>query len=180
MTTLRIIAGKWRSRLIRFPAAPDLRPTPDRVRETLFNWLGQDLTGQHTLEPYAGSGALSFEALSRGAAHAVLWDQNKEVVATLKNTARTLDTAQAEIRQADALAALSEERRRFDLIFLDPPFARDDWAFLLPTCAALLNEGGFLYVEASRFIEAYPPELTRLKQGRAGVAHFGLYKRAQK
>src|SRR5687768_14078341 len=119
---LRIIGGKWRSRIIRFPPAAAVRPTPDRVRETLFNWLGQELDGLLVLDLFAGSGALAFEALSRGAALAVAVDADKAAVAGLHDNAARLDTAALEIHRADAMAFLKHETRRFDVVFADPPF----------------------------------------------------------
>src|SRR6478735_8334899 len=104
---VRIIGGRFRGRVIRFPAAAGLRPTPDRVRETLFNWLGQDLTGQRTLDLYAGSGALTLEALSRGAERAVAVDRNPALVAALIETARTFGAGGLEAHAGDARRHLS-------------------------------------------------------------------------
>jgi len=136
---VRIIGGRFRGRVIRFPAAAGLRPTPDRVRETLFNWLGQDLTGQRTLDLYAGSGALTLEALSRGAESAVAIDRNPGLVAALIETARTFGAAGLEAHAADARRHLSGDAGRYDVIFLDPPFASDEWSWLLPACAQRLE-----------------------------------------
>src|SRR5438876_10210967 len=119
---VRIIGGRWRGRRVRFPATPDLRPTPDRVRETLFNWLGQDLTGTTTLDLFAGSGALSLEALSRGAARAVAVDRNAALVRALTAAGAALGTNALEVYRSDAIAYLAREARLFDIIFLDPPF----------------------------------------------------------
>ena len=120
---IRIIGGRWRGRRVRFPAVGDVRPTPDRVRETLFNWLGQDLTGLTTLDPYTGSGALSLEALSRGASLAVAVDREPQLVRALAATGDALGTSSLETHCADALAFLGRETRTFDVVFLDPPFA---------------------------------------------------------
>jgi 16S rRNA (guanine(966)-N(2))-methyltransferase RsmD len=131
---IRIIGGRWRGRRIRFPAVADIRPTPDRVRETLFNWLGQDLDGARTLDPFAGSGALSFEALSRGATLAVAVDRKPELVRALHAAAQMLGAA-LEAHCADAQAFLARESRLFDVVFLDPPFAAPQWE-ALPAASA--------------------------------------------
>ncbi|CAG0975513.1 Ribosomal RNA small subunit methyltransferase D [Burkholderiales bacterium] len=170
---VRIIGGRHRGRVLRFPGVPGLRPTPDRVRETLFNWLGQDLTARATLEPYAGSGAMSFEALSRGATLAVALDRDAVLVRALADNARLIGAAGLEVHRADARAWLERETRRFDVVFLDPPFADDPWAWLLPACAARLADGGVIYAEAARRIEA-PTGLAVVRAGRAGRVHYHL------
>src|SRR6187455_3538465 len=119
---LRIIGGKYRSRQLRVPARPGLRPTPDRVRETLFNWLGQDLTGLACLDLFAGSGALGFEAASRGAARVVLVEKDRVALAELERSLAALGAAQVSIVAGDAHAFLKHEQARFDVVFLDPPF----------------------------------------------------------
>ena len=170
---VRIIGGKWRRRLLRFPAAADLRPTPDRVRETLFNWLGQDLSELATLDLFAGSGALSFEALSRGAALAVAVDSGERAVAGLRDNAAALGATGLEVHRADALGFLSRETRGFDLVFLDPPF-REDWLpRLLPLIPARLNPGGWLYIEQAQTVQPLPGwEVFRHQ--RAGQVHYHL------
>lgn len=170
---VRIIGGTHRGRILRFPDAPGLRPTPDRVRETLFNWLGQDLSGRSTLEPYAGSGALSLEALSRGAALAVAVDRDPTLVRALAENGLAIGVASLETHRADARAFLARESRRFDVIFLDPPFADDPWSWLLPACAGLLAGGGAIYAEAGRKLEA-PGGLAVVRDGRAGAVHYHL------
>ena len=169
---VRIIGGRHRGRVLRFPGVPGLRPTPDRVRETLFNWLGQDLAGRATLEPYAGSGALSLEALSRGAALAVAVDREPALVHALDRNARMLGV-DLETHRADAKAYLAREARRFDVVFLDPPFDDDPWAWLLPAVAARLADGGVIYAEARQRIEA-PETLAVVREGRAGQVHYHL------
>ena len=170
---LRIIGGRHRGRVLRFPGAPGLRPTPDRVRETLFNWLGQDLTGRTTLELYAGSGAMSLEALSRGAALAVAVERDPALVRALAGNAKTIGAPGLEAHRADARAFLARESRRFDVVFLDPPFAEDPWDWLLPACASRLAEGGAIYAESARPI-APPPGFAIVRQGRAGRVHYHL------
>jgi 16S rRNA (guanine966-N2)-methyltransferase len=170
---LRIIGGRHRGRVLRFPGVPDLRPTPDRVRETLFNWLGQDLAGRRTLDLYAGSGALSLEAVSRGAALAVAVDRDPALVSALAGNGRTLGADALETHRADARAFLGRESRRYDIIFLDPPFRDDPWEWLLPACAGLLAEGGAIYAEAGGRVSP-PPGLQIVREGRAGQVHYHL------
>ena len=171
--TVRIIGGQCRGRSIRFPPSSALRPTPDRVRETLFNWLGQDLSGQATLEPYAGTGVMSLEALSRGARLAVAVDRDTRLVSALRANAQTLGLDGLEVVRGEALPCLAREARRFDVIFLDPPYADDPWPDLLPACTERLQPGGAVYAEAGR-------ELTPVagwavvRKARAGHVYYHL------
>jgi 16S rRNA (guanine966-N2)-methyltransferase len=173
---VRIIGGAWRRRIVRFPAVPGLRPTPDRVRETLFNWLGQELTGRRCLELYAGTGVLSLEALSRGAALAVAVDRSRMLCESLRATALALGARNLEAHCADAMAYLSAERRAFDVIFLDPPFRDDPWPRLLPAAAGHLAPGGFLYAEAGHALDP-PPSLLAWRSDKAGQVHYHLFER---
>ena len=175
---MRIIGGKWRGRRVRFPAIPDVRPTPDRVRETLFNWLGQDLTDIATLDLFAGSGALSLEALSRGAALAVAVDRNAELVRALGATATALGTTALEVHRSDAMAYLAREARLFDVIFLDPPFGNPRWTELLAAVCARMAPKGALYVEASAAL-AVPAGLSVLRSDKAGQVHYHLLRRVE-
>jgi 16S rRNA (guanine966-N2)-methyltransferase len=175
---LRIIGGRWRGRRLHFPQAPELRPTPDRVRETLFNWLGQDLTGRTTLDPFAGSGALSLEALSRGASLAVAVDRDPKLVRSLDDAAAKLGTRALETHCNDAMAFLARDRRFYDVVFLDPPFADDDWTRLLPAAAQRLAKEGWLYVEARIPIDA-PQGLQLWRRDKAGRVHYHLLRRAE-
>jgi 16S rRNA (guanine966-N2)-methyltransferase len=170
---LRIIGGRVRGRVVRFPARGELRPTPDRVRETLFNWLGQDLAELATLDLYAGSGALTLEALSRGASLAVAVDRDAALVAALAATAKAFGAQGLEAHVADARAFVSRDARRYDVIFLDPPFSDDPWPWLLPASAARLAAGGFIYAEASRELPA-PDGLVLHRHSRAGRVHYHL------
>jgi 16S rRNA (guanine966-N2)-methyltransferase len=174
---IRIIGGRWRGRRLRFPEVTALRPTPDRVRETLFNWLGQDLSGRTTLDLFAGSGALSLESLSRGATLAVAVDRDPRLVKALAATAEALGTRALEAHCADALSFLSRDARRFDVVFLDPPFADNDWARLLPAAAARLSARGAVYVEARTPVAA-PEGLTMWRRDKAGQVHYHLLRRA--
>ena len=173
---LRIIGGQWRGRRIRFPAIADVRPTPDRVRETLFNWLGQDLDGVRTLDPFAGSGALSLEAASRGAALAVAVDRNAELIRALDATGRVLGATALETHCADAGAFLSREARRFDVVFLDPPFADPVWQSLLRLAAPRVSADGALYIEAATPITA-PAGFAIVRGDKAGRVHYHLLRR---
>ncbi len=174
---VRIIGGRFRGRVIRFPSAEGLRPTPDRVRETLFNWLGQDLTGQKTLDLYAGSGALTLEALSRGAEIAVAVDRDAALVRALLDTSKTIGAAGLQAHAADARRYLARDPGFYDVIFLDPPFASDEWTWLLPACAARLAAGGYVYAEAGRALEA-AGGLTVWRHAKAGAVHYHLFVRA--
>ena len=172
---VRIIGGDLRGRVVRFPPLAGLRPTPDRVRETLFNWLGQRLDGLVTLDLYTGTGALSLEALSRGASAAVAVDRNPLLVRNLLATASTFAVKGLEAHAADAGAWLEQERRRFDVIFLDPPFAAEDaWDWLLPACIACLRPEGRIYAEAGHSLVA-PARLRIVRYDRAGQVHYHLF-----
>ena len=174
---VRIIGGKWRSRVVRFPAAAQLRPTPDRVRETLFNWLGQRLDGLACLDLFAGSGALGFEALSRGAGRVVMVERDRGVAASLRENARLLEASGLEVVNAEALAWLARGHERFDLAFVDPPYAS---RLALEALAALpghLAEGARVYVESAEPL-APGPRWRELRQDRAGAVRYWLYELA--
>jgi 16S rRNA (guanine966-N2)-methyltransferase len=174
---VRIIGGEWRRRVVRFPPATGVRPTPDRVRETLFNWLGQDLSGRRCLDLYAGSGALTLEAASRGALQAIAVDRNRELVEALRDTAAVLGASAIEAVVGDARAIIRREQRHFDVIFLDPPFDENPWPWLLPACVARLLPGGFLYAEAARSLET-PAGCVPWRRDKAGRVHYHLFLRA--
>jgi 16S rRNA (guanine966-N2)-methyltransferase len=170
---VRIIGGQYRRRLLDFPNADGLRPTPDRVRETLFNWLGQDLPGWTCLDLFAGSGALGFEAASRGAARVIMIERDAKAIRALENNRATLGASQLDILRADALAWLANNRETFDLIFIDPPFDSGLAAKVLPDMAIHLKPGGHAYVEQGTEVIA-PPGLIIQRSGRAGRSHFAL------
>jgi 16S rRNA (guanine966-N2)-methyltransferase len=174
---VRIIGGQFRGRVVRFPPEPGLRPTPDRVRETLFNWLGQDLEGQSTLEPFAGTGVLSLEALSRGAVRAVAVDRNRTLIHALRATARTFGANGLEAEVAEARAFMEQDTRRYDVVFLDPPFASDPWRWLLPAASALLAPAGCIYAESGMTLDV-PTGLTLVRRDKAGHVHYHLLARA--
>jgi 16S rRNA (guanine966-N2)-methyltransferase len=175
---VRIIGGRFRGRVIRFPAVAGLRPTPDRVRETLFNWLGQDLTGWRSLDLFAGSGALTLETLSRGGEHAVAVDRNPELVRAIAATAATLGATGLDAHAADARRHLARDAGTYDVIFLDPPFATDEWAWLLPACLLRLGGAGYIYAEAGRELAA-PDGLAMWRHAKAGAVHYHLFIRAE-
>lgn len=146
---VRIIGGAHRSRVLRFPPVPGLRPSPDRVRETLFNWLGQDLSGWTCCDLFAGSGALGFEAASRGAAEVVMVEKDARVFRALRQNAAALGCeAVVELRRLDALEFLREAPRAFDIVFIDPPFDSGLLARIAPALPRLVKHGGMAYIES--------------------------------
>jgi 16S rRNA (guanine966-N2)-methyltransferase len=146
---LRIIGGAWRGRHINFPAIEGLRPTPDRVRETLFNWLAPYIEGAHCLDLFAGSGALGLEALSRGAAESIFVDKHPAVIRQLDENLTRLDIVHAYTVQADTMSWLAKSSRPFDVVFLDPPFGQ---GLISPICLAL-EERGWLASPAWIYLE---------------------------
>ncbi len=174
--TVRIIGGVWRRRVLSFPDQPGLRPTPDRVRETVFNWLGQTLDGLSVLDLFAGSGAMGFEAASRGARRVTLVEKASKVAASLNQHRQALQMNQVEVVCADALAWLAHGQERFDVIFLDPPFASDLLSRVLSLAAGRVGDGGYLYIECAQWPELDGWEVVR--SGRAGVVRYGLLQRA--
>ncbi len=147
---VRIIAGCWRGRKLSFAPVAGVRPTPDRVRETLFNWLSPVLRDARCLDLFAGSGALGIEAASRGAASVVLVDNDPQVVCCLREQLQLLGAAQIEVVQSAVEGWLSAPADPFDVVFLDPPFRRN----LLPACMQALQNGGWLAADAYVYIEA--------------------------
>lgn len=185
---LRIIGGAWRGRRWRFPALAEIRPTPDRVRETLFNWLGTQVPGARCLDLFAGSGALGLEALSRGAAYVVFVEQEAVAVREIRSRLAEWGASQARVEQGDALHYLAgstaaHRSEPFDIVFLDPPFDSD----LLSPAARLLEERGWLeagariYVEtaASGGLPALPPSWKPVRAKRAGAVGYHLLERAR-
>jgi len=182
---LRIIGGQWRSRRLPILAETGVRPTSDRIRETLFNWLQVYVAGARCLDLFAGSGVLGFEALSRGAAHATLVDEDLRVVQQLQQNAIALDTRQTEIiwQQADEflLGAIPGNGRPYDIVFLDPPFRED----MLGRCCELLERGGWLANTALIYLESDShrdfPELPSnwqvLNDKKAGQVAYRLVRR---
>ena len=185
---VRIIGGKWRSRRLTIPSVASLRPTPDRVRETLFNWLMPIIPGAYCLDLFAGSGVLGIEALSRGAAYVVLVDQSLHVVQLLKEELKALEADNVLVYQADAFLQLRLlanthilKHRPFDIVFLDPPYAEN---LLLPSCYeleehGLLAQSAHIYLEAQRVIKdnELPPHWQLVKCQKAGQVVYHLVHR---
>lgn len=146
---LRVIGGRWRGMKIDFPPIRAIRPSPDRVRETLFNWVQQQIVGARCLDLFAGSGALGIEALSRGAAHVTFVDREPRVVRHLEQTLRRLGATNAEAVASDAIRYLQRPPMRFDLVFADPPFASDLLAGVWQRLPDWLQDGAYIYVECA-------------------------------
>jgi 16S rRNA (guanine(966)-N(2))-methyltransferase RsmD len=171
---VRIVGGRYKRSRLPVPDRPGLRPTPERVRETLFNWLGQDLRGWRVLDAFAGSGALGFEAASRGAAEVVLVERDAALAQALRRSAQRLGAAQVRVVSADALAWLARAApASFDLVLVDPPFDAGLHAAALAVAAPAVAAGGWLYVEAGRALEP-PLGWVLHRHGRAGAVHFHL------
>ncbi|WP_206997319.1 16S rRNA (guanine(966)-N(2))-methyltransferase RsmD [Trinickia mobilis] len=180
--TIRIIGGDWKRTLLPVLDLDGLRPTPDRVRETLFNWLGQRLDGQRCLDLFAGSGALGFEAASRGASRVVMVERNARTAQQLRANQSRLRAATIEIAEADALRlAASLAPGSFDVVFLDPPFGDDILGRAIELAAPLVSEDGFLYVESGSPVEPGEAEAlagwTLVRHGKAGAVHYHLLQR---
>lgn len=183
---VRIIGGEWRGRKLHFPQAAGLRPTPDRVRETLFNWLQFELAGTRCLDLFAGSGALGFEALSRGAGEVVFVERDAASARAISDMLVQLRCNRGRVERVDALAWLERgplSSKPFDVVFLDPPYGDA----LLPVLAARLEDGGWLapgawvYLEdaAARGEPTLPPGWTLLRSKSAGDVGYHLARRAQ-
>ncbi|MGB6449384.1 MAG: 16S rRNA (guanine(966)-N(2))-methyltransferase RsmD [Steroidobacteraceae bacterium] len=179
---LRIIGGAWRGRRLRFPAAVDIRPTPDRVRETLFNWLGGRIVGARCLDLFAGSGALGLEALSRRAAHVDFIEQDAIAARELARLLEEWGARNAVVRRGDALRVLAGAPQPFDLVFVDPPFS----AGLVAEAAGRLESRGWLGEHALIYVECaardglprVPGRWALLKSKRAGEVGYHLFERA--
>lgn len=176
---VRIVGGTHRGRKLTFHDAEGLRPTPDSVRERLFNWLGQDLSGKTVLDLFAGSGALGFEAASRHARKVYLCDTNRQTVRQLNEHVREFDWAnRVSVEAQDGIAWLRQSTQQFDVVLLDPPFAWQGWQELFAALPERLAENAMVYVEAGALPE-FPDYLECHREGRAGQSSFVLLKRAQ-
>jgi 16S rRNA (guanine966-N2)-methyltransferase len=175
---VRIIGGDWRRRLISFPDADGLRPTPDAVREKLFNWLGQELHGLACLDLFAGSGALGFEAASRGARRVVMVEKNRIALHALQRSAAALAASNVIVMQEDGVKFLAGQHDGFDVVFIDPPYASGVQAQVLSMLPPHLNAGASVYVEHDGSLVA-PAGWMLWREGRAGKSHFCLLKRIQ-
>lgn len=175
---IRLIGGTLRGKKIAFPVSEGLRPTPSRIRETLFNWLMHRIRGARVLDAFAGSGALGFEAFSRGAREVVLLEKSPRVVHQLKQTCATLAVAAPVVWQGDAIAYLNNpDNAPFDIIFLDPPFADADFSEYFRLCAQpeILHPEGLLYVESPVLLTPSPDTWITLHAKRAGDVFYALY-----
>lgn len=178
---LRIIGGEWKRRQLPFASIEGLRPTPDRIRETLFNWLMWDIQQSQVLDLCAGSGALGFEALSRGAAHVTMIEPNSSQCHFLKQNISLLKTEQCKVMHSTAEQALTRlTDNQFDLVFLDPPYSLDLWSTLASNVDPMIKKQGLIYVEADRDLSQLqlPAHWNLLKQTKAGVVRAGLYQKA--
>jgi 16S rRNA (guanine966-N2)-methyltransferase len=173
---VRIIAGAYRGRKLAVVDRPGLRPTGDRVRETLFNWLGQRLDGLACLDLFAGSGALGFEAASRGAARVVMVENDRDVFLALQQTKNVLQVAAAEVWFGDAVRYLDSTDERFDVVFLDPPFRQNALAAALERLPGRLAAGARVYVEAAAPVEP-GAGWRELRRARAGQVSYQLLER---
>ena len=181
---VRIVGGRWRGRRVSFAPVPGLRPTPDRVRETLFNWLQPVIEGARCLDLFAGSGVLGLEAASRGAARVVLVERDLRVVRVLEEQVRVLGSSAVRVVHAEARTWLARDPKPsapepFDVVFLDPPFADPE---LPAACIGLLEDGGWLRADARIYLEAdartplpaLPPSWSLLRSRRAGQVAYHL------
>lgn len=173
MNKVRIGGGEMRSRMISFPDVEGLRPTPDRVRETLFNWLGQTLYGRDCLDLFAGSGVLGFEAASRGAGRVVMIERNRAAFKALQENVGKLRCENVFVHPLDALEFASRDTHRYDVIFLDPPFQSDYLSKLLAILPPRLKENGLVYVESGKAI-AIPAPWKVIRSGKAGQVYYQL------
>jgi 16S rRNA (guanine966-N2)-methyltransferase len=172
---VRIGGGEWRSRLLAFPDVPGLRPTPDRVRQTVFNWLGQQMQGLTCLDLFSGTGIMGFEALSRGASSAVLVEKSHAVYQSLSQNKQLLKAENVQILNMDALQFLAGNKQLFDVIFLDPPYNQGWMEKLQQQIGEHLTPEGLVYAEAEFGIES-DTNWQVLKQGKAGNVYYHLIK----
>ena len=177
MSEVRLIGGRWKRSKLPVADAPGLRPTPDRVRETLFNWLGPDLSGWRCLDAFAGSGALGFEAASRGAAQVLLLERDRKLARSLGESKARLGADNLRIEAADAMAWMARcAADAFELVFIDPPF---DLPLVEPALALarkLVVPHGYVYVESGAPVAA-PPGMKLHRHGRAGAVNYHLLQR---
>ncbi len=183
LNTVRINAGVWRSRILKFPDTTGLRPTPERVRQTVFNWLGQDLTGFTCLDLFAGTGVMGFEALSRGATSVTLVEKSTPAYKALIENKQLLKADQAQILHQDAIQFVQSNTLKFNLIFLDPPYHQEWLPKILPLLSTHLTSNGLVYVEAEyaldQAFEAMPEAAKGwkvIKHSKAGNVFYHLLK----
>ena len=176
---LRIIGGQWKRRQLPFASVEGLRPTPDRVRETLFNWLMWDIQNAAVLDVCTGSGALGFEALSRGAASVLMIEPETLQAKILKQNIQLLEAKNCHLKVATAQQVLPRLNQQFDVIFLDPPYSLDLWTELAILLDPLARENAYIYVEADRELTQLqlPNTWQLLKSSKAGTVRAGLYQK---
>ncbi|QMT58967.1 16S rRNA (guanine(966)-N(2))-methyltransferase RsmD [Legionella sp. PC997] len=176
---IRIIGGLYRGKKLHVPDVEGLRPTPDRVRETLFNWLMHDIRDARCLDPFAGSGALGFEAFSRGAARVVFLEQSPKAYTNLQKVITEFNSPKLKSLRTDALQYLQGHQEEFDIIFLDPPFAHN----LLPQCISyitrsnVLKRGGLVYLESPTVIDLDETQWRQIKLKKAGQVVYALFEK---
>ncbi|KTD59998.1 16S rRNA (guanine(966)-N(2))-methyltransferase RsmD [Legionella shakespearei] len=176
---IRIIGGQYRGKKLSFPEVEGLRPTPDRVRETLFNWLMNDVRDARCLDAFAGSGALGLEAFSRGASQVVFIEQSPQAHANLQKMITQFNSPKLTLIKADTLNYLQQSTEQFDLIFLDPPFAQN----YIPDCLdhivknKLLVQGGLVYIESPTLITPDEHQWRQIKLKQAGQVIYGLFEK---
>jgi len=175
---VRIIGGEWKRSKLPLPRSVDLRPTPDRVRETLFNWLGQDLSGWHCVDAFAGTGALGYEAASRGAAKVLLSDVNSVCIEAMAKSQAKLGANQLRLVRSDGVATLRQQApQSVDLVFLDPPYDFAHYPLALAAAAACIKPTGHIYLEAAKAWSAEDVSAWGLRVARhlkAGAVHAHL------
>jgi 16S rRNA (guanine966-N2)-methyltransferase len=179
VNTVRIIAGKLRGKKLSFPSIPGLRPTPNRIKETLFNWLMHDIREANCLDAFAGSGSLGLEAYSRGANKVVFIEKDVKVYQYLKKFFNTLTAPSLVLYNKNTLNYLTESKEIFDIIFFDPPFAENYWPELIELLNSniCLKQGGLLYIESSHEIILDDKHWKQIKQNRAGQVIYALYQK---
>ncbi|MDP3706353.1 MAG: 16S rRNA (guanine(966)-N(2))-methyltransferase RsmD [Legionellaceae bacterium] len=181
--SIRIIAGQYRGKKLTFPVVDGLRPTSDRIRETVFNWLMHDIRNACCLDAFSGSGALGFEAFSRGAAQVIMIEQNTKAFSNLKTISASFQSPKLSVIQADAEDYIKQQAllatQQFDLIFLDPPFAKPHLLNCIPVIGntSLLKKGGLLYLESPEEVTLDPIIWKQLKLKRAGQVVYALYQK---
>ena len=176
---LRIIGGDWKRRTLPFASIEGLRPTPDRVRETLFNWLMWDIQNSRVLDLCSGSGALAFEALSRGAAKVVMIEPNPIQARFLKENIQLLKADNCQLLTLTAQQALKQLNTHFEVVFLDPPYDLALWEELAELADPIITENAFIYVEADRELSQLklPSSWQKIKETKAGIVRAGLYQK---
>jgi 16S rRNA (guanine966-N2)-methyltransferase len=175
---IRIIGGSWRSRKIDVIDSPGLRPTPDRVRETLFNWLQPYIQGAICLDLYAGTGILGLEALSRGASSLVMVEYNSSLTKNLHRQVKKLDAKQVKIENMDVCLWLKQSHEPFDIIFMDPPYANKQVGNNVKQLInfGCVKHGSLLYIESGEEIEDLDPRLELMKSAKAGIVQHRLFR----